>query len=190
MNNYWCLIDVLIDSFDISIDPVIWEGWHLIHMWKALGQLHHLIFIDVPVPSQQKVSGHLFCVGGYRCASFYNFDIIFRNCSNTVVFCIFHFMTFANSQERESEQILNLLLSEEATTFKARSINLNVFYSEKYWKRLDCRTNLYISSPLARSIALYSALKVELAYGNRRQSTRYRSYSSHDVNLRSIKQPI
>jgi len=99
-------------------------------------------------------------------------------------------MTFANSQERESEQILNLLLSEEATTFKARSINLNVFYSEKYWKRLDCRTNLYISSPLARSIALYSALKVELAYGNRRQSTRYRSYSSHDVNLRSIKQPI
>ena len=26
--------------------------------------------------------------------------------------------------------------------------NLNVFYSEKYWKGLDSRTSLYISSPI------------------------------------------
>jgi hypothetical protein len=43
----------------------------------------------------------------------------------------------ANRQERESEQIMNLLLSEEGTNFKARSI------------------------------ALSSALKIELADGNR-----------------------
>jgi len=42
-----------------------------------------------------------------------------------------------NRQERESEQIMNLLLSEEATNFKARSI------------------------------ALVSAPKIELADGNR-----------------------
>jgi hypothetical protein len=45
--------------------------------------------------------------------------------------------TTLNREERDSEQIMNLLLSEEATNFKARSI------------------------------ALASALKIELADGNR-----------------------
>ena len=62
--------------------------------------------------------------------------ILFFGTIPTLVFCIFHFMTFANSQERESEQIMNLLSSEEATTFNARSINLNNFIqksTEKDW---------------------------------------------------------
>ena len=33
--------------------------------------------------------------------------------------------------------------------------NLNVFYSEKYWKGLDSRTSLYISSPQLYHIMLY-----------------------------------
>ena len=33
--------------------------------------------------------------------------------------------------------------------------NLNVFYSEKYWKGLDSRTSLYISSPHLYHIMLY-----------------------------------
>ena len=107
------------------------------------------------------MSDDLFCVGGYRCASVYDFDIVdFGTVPTVWYFLIFNFMTFANSQERESEQIINLLSSEEATTFKARGI------------------------------ALYSALKVELADGDRRQSTCYRSYRSRDVKLRSIKQPV
>jgi hypothetical protein len=161
VNNYWCLIDVLIESFDISIDPVIWEGWYLIHMWNALGWSHQFIFIEVPVPSQQKSEWwFILCRGLSMCLFLPFWYSRFRNCSNSVVFLIFNFMTFANSQERESEQIINLLSSEEATTFKARRI------------------------------ALYSALKVELADGNRRQSTCYRSYRSRDVKLRSIKQPV
>ena len=47
-------------------------------------------------------------------------------------------------------------------------INLNIFYSEKYWKVLDSRTSLYISSPLLSLIMIpcntYGNLKMIYMY--------------------------
>jgi hypothetical protein len=77
--------------YNNPVRSVIYEGWHFTHMWKALVWLHHVTkkgglvhntclipprFIKVPVPCQDF-------------ASFYDFDIWFRNCSDIVVLLFF-----------------------------------------------------------------------------------------------------
>ena len=80
--------------------------WHFTHTWKVLGWPHHLLrgqawahstsltsplFSEVPVPSQE-IEQLCICVLGYFASSFYNFDILFCNCSDGLAFFTFQFI--------------------------------------------------------------------------------------------------
>ena len=91
-----------------AVRPVIWERWHFTHMWKVLELLHHFakkrgwahktsltppLFIEVPVPSQEiGWSVVYWCFSGIDFASFYDFNIWFKNCTDNVVFFVFYFI--------------------------------------------------------------------------------------------------
>ena len=90
-----------------AVRPVIWERWHFIHMWKVLELLHHFakkigwahktsftppLFIEVPEPSQEIGRSDVYwCFSDIDFASFYDFDIWFRNCTDNVVCFVFLF---------------------------------------------------------------------------------------------------
>ena len=54
--------------------------------------IDYTFFIEVSVPSQESEVVMDLCVKGINISSFYDFDIWFWNCSDSVSFFIFHFI--------------------------------------------------------------------------------------------------
>ena len=76
-----------------NISPVIYEGWHITTIWKLFALRRHdlgsktsltsPLFIEVPVPSQESDWSS---VKDINFVSFYECSIVFRDCSDSVVF--------------------------------------------------------------------------------------------------------
>ena len=82
-----------------AVRPATCKDCHLTYMWKAFAQRHHFIKrgtfcpntnLTLPLAHEQNQENerHIFvyhlCIRGINFASFYDFSIGFRNCSDSV----------------------------------------------------------------------------------------------------------